>query len=149
MNPVSTRSKLPPTPALTVDVIIELYDGPDRPVGIVLIERKNPPLGWALPGGFVDIGETVEHAACREAKEETGLEVHLVSMLGVYSDPARDRRGHTVSIVYVAQATGTPKGADDAKVARVFTLDALPDLVFDHAKILLDYAAYRKTHSSN
>ena len=133
----------PQTPAISVDTIIELTDRPGRP--FVLIERKNPPPGWAIPGGFVDIGETLEHAAVREAAEETGLDVKLQVLLGMYSDPARDDRGHTVTAVYIATATGTPVGMDDAKNAGVFTLDDLPDLAFDHAKVLEDYGYYLKT----
>jgi 8-oxo-dGTP diphosphatase len=134
----------PPTPAVTVDVVIELRDRPDRPV--VLILRRNPPPGWALPGGFVDVGEPLERAAVREAREETGLDVRLQALLGCYSDPARDPRGHTVSVVYVGSATGVPVGADDAAVARGFAPTALPtDLAFDHGRILADYLEYRRT----
>lgn len=130
----------PETPALTVDVIIELTDRENNPV--VLIERKYPPLGWALPGGFVDVGETVETAARREAQEETDLEVELVTLLGVYSDPSRDPRGHTVSLVYVARATGEPVAQDDAAAVGIFHCQGLPELVFDHRKILRDYQHY-------
>jgi 8-oxo-dGTP diphosphatase len=134
----------PPTPPVTVDVVIELRDRPGRPV--VLIRRRNPPPGWALPGGFVDVGETLERAAVREAREETGLEVDLEALLGCYSDPGRDPRGHTVSAVYVGSADGTPAGADDAAEARAFALSDLPpDLAFDHALILADYRRYRET----
>jgi 8-oxo-dGTP diphosphatase len=127
-----------------VDAIIELSDRPGRP--IVLIERKNPPHGWALPGGFVDIGETLEAAAVREAREETCLEIALEQLLGCYSDPERDPRGHTVSAVYIASASGEPTAADDAKNIAVFRLDALPtSLAFDHMKILLDYRHFRDT----
>ena len=134
----------PITPLLAADAIIELIDRPGRP--IVLIERANPPLGWAVPGGFVDVGETLEHAAVREAREETGLDVRLIALLGIYSDPRRDPRGHTVTAVYVAEASGTPKAADDAKACRIFTLDSFPDsLVFDHALVLDDYRQYRMT----
>jgi 8-oxo-dGTP diphosphatase len=134
----------PVTPSLAADAIIELIDRPGHP--IVLIERKNPPYGWALPGGFVDVGEAVEAAAMREAKEECGLEIWLKDLLGVYSDPARDPRGHTVSIVYVAIAVGEPRAMDDAKAAATYSLDALPSpLAFDHAMILDDYARYRAT----
>ncbi len=133
----------PKTPSLTVDAIIELTDRPDRP--IVLIERRNPPFGWALPGGFVDIGETVEQATVREALEETCLKIELVSLLGVYSDPARDPRGHTVSAVYVARATGgVPRAEDDAKNIDIFSPDNVPELAFDHDRILQDYRAWRK-----
>ncbi len=128
----------PETPALTVDVVIELAGG-----GIVLIERKHPPPGWALPGGFVDLGETVEAAAVREAKEETSLDVELVELLGVYSDPARDPRGHTASVVYVGRARGTPKAADDARNVAVFDPARPPPLAFDHDRILADYRRRR------
>lgn len=133
----------PKTPALTVDIIIELKDRPDVP--IVLIRRKNPPHGWALPGGFVDVGEAVEHAAVREAEEETALRVTLKLLLGCYSDPARDPRGHTASVVYVAEAEGDPRAQDDAAGVAIFSPEALPDpLVFDHARILRDYLAWRQ-----
>jgi len=133
----------PVTPLLAADAIIELTDQPGRP--IVLIERANPPYGWAIPGGFVDVGETLEHAAIREAKEEVCLDVTLKALLGVYSDPARDNRGHTVTAIYVAEATGTPKAADDAKNLAVFMLDQLPaPLAFDHAEVLEDYRHFRE-----
>ena len=131
----------PKTPSLTVDAVIELTDRPDRP--IVLIERRNPPPGWALPGGFVDIGETVEQATVREALEETNLEIELVSLLGVYSDPRRDPRGYTVSVVYVARAVGQPRAQDDAKNIGIFSPDRVPELAFDHASILQDYRQWR------
>ena len=133
----------PKTPALTVDIIIELRDRPDVP--IVLIRRKNPPHGWALPGGFVDVGEAVEHAAVREAEEETALRVTLKMLLGCYSDPARDPRGHTASVVYVAEAEGEPRAQDDAAGVAMFSPEALPDpLVFDHARMLRDYLVWRQ-----
>lgn len=134
----------PITPRLAVDIIIELRDRPGRP--IVLIERRFPPPGWALPGGFVDVGETLEHAAVREAREETGLDVSLVALLGCYSDPARDARGHTVSAVYVAEASGIPAAADDAANLGVFPPDGSPaPLAFDHGIILQDYLGFRRT----
>lgn len=127
-------------PAPTVDVIIEI-DGK-----IVLIERKNEPHGWAIPGGFVDYGERVERAAVREAKEETTLDVTLSELLYVYSDPSRDPRLHTMSTVFIATATGTPEGADDALDARLFSLDALPSLMcFDHGQIIADYQRFKRT----
>ncbi|MEK7815286.1 MAG: NUDIX hydrolase [Pseudomonadota bacterium] len=135
---------VPVTPALTTDIIIELTDRPDRP--IVLIERRYPPHGWALPGGFVDVGEAVERAAVREALEETALEVRLMALLGVYSDPARDPRRHTASVVYLAEAHGAPRAQDDAMNVGIFSLDRLPAvLCFDHARILTDYRVYRET----
>ncbi len=127
-------------PVPTVDLIIELSGG------IVLIKRANPPHGWALPGGFVDEGETVEQAARREALEETGLEVRLSALLHVYSDPARDPRKHTMSTVFVATAEGPPVAGDDAAEAEVFALQALPSpLAFDHAQIIEDYVRFKET----
>lgn len=132
----------PITPAIAVDILIELADRDGSP--LVLIERKFPPHGWAIPGGFVDVGETLEAAAVREAREETSLDVTLERLLGCYSDPARDPRGHTVSAVYIAQARGAPKAADDAATVTVFARAALPAaLAFDHALILADYRAFR------
>ncbi len=137
----------PKTPYLTTDGIIEMYDG-DSFLGIVLIARKNPPVGLALPGGFVDVGERVEDALVREMKEETSLDVQITGLLGVYSDPKRDPRFHTASVVYVARAEGTPKGGDDAKEAHIYTLDeiAFDKLVFDHADILRNYLKSRNEH---
>jgi len=129
-------------PAPTVDIIIELIDRPHRP--ILLIERLNPPYGWALPGGFVDYGEAVEVAARREAQEETGLVVELVDLLSVYSDPQRDPRQHTLSVVFVATATGNPQAGDDAQHLALFEPWQLPaNLCFDHDRILRDYLHYR------
>ncbi|MBI1746309.1 MAG: NUDIX hydrolase [Acidobacteria bacterium] len=123
-------------PRLTVDIIITIND----PLRVVLIQRKNPPYGWAIPGGFVDYGETVEHAAVREGKEETGLDVELLRQFHVYSDPSRDERFHSVSIVFVGSAVGTPLAGDDAAEAKVFTKETLPGkIVFDHRQILEDY----------
>jgi len=134
----------PQTPLLAADAIIELTDRPGRP--ILLIERLNPPHGWAIPGGFVDIGERVERAAVREALEEVALDVRLKALLGIYSDPARDPRCHTVTAVYLAEAEGQPRALDDARALRLFTMDELPDeLAFDHATVLADYRRYRET----
>jgi 8-oxo-dGTP diphosphatase len=126
-------------PLATVDVITEMPDG-----GIVLVRRKHPPPGWALPGGFVEAGEGAATAARRELQEETGLDGELVELFHVYSNPARDPRGPTLGVVFIGRARGTPTGADDAAEARVFSLDALPSpLAFDHALILTDYRRYR------
>jgi 8-oxo-dGTP diphosphatase len=134
----------PITPLLAADALIELVDVPGRP--IVLIERKNPPYGWAIPGGFVDIGETVETTAVREALEEVSLQVTLRGLLGIYSSPQRDPRGHTVTAIYIAEAKGQPVAADDAKNVGIFTLEQLPSpLAFDHAMVLEDYRRYRAT----
>lgn len=131
----------PVTPLLAADALIALIDLPGRP--FVLIERAFPPYGWAIPGGFVDVGETVEQAAIREAKEEVGLDVRLIALLGIYSDPKRDARGHTVTACYVAEAHGMPKAADDAKNCGIFTFADLPaTLAFDHAQVLADYRRY-------
>jgi len=128
----------PITPLLAVDAVIRLVDNPKEP--IVLIERCNPPYGWALPGGFVEVGETTEQAVCREALEETGLIIQIIGLVGVYSDPKRDIRGHCVSVVYAATATGQPVAADDAKNVQLYAANELPNvLAFDHAKILADY----------
>ncbi len=133
----------PVTPLLAADIIIELNDHARQ---IVLIGRKNPPLGWALPGGFVDVGETVEQAAAREAQEETGLIVHLKCLLGCYSAPGRDPRGHTASLVYVAHADGLPEARDDAAMTQLVDPEQIDlELVFDHGKILADYCILRNT----
>jgi 8-oxo-dGTP diphosphatase len=133
----------PKTPLLTVDIIIEMADAPARP--IVLIERRFPPPGWALPGGFVDVGETLEAAARREAREETALEVELKLLLGCYSDPTRDARGHTASAVYIAEARGNPRAGDDAGRIELFDPAHCPPLAFDHARIIADYRAWLET----
>ena len=135
--------KTPITPLLTVDIIIEMADRPGRP--IVLIERRNPPHGWALPGGFVDVGETLEMAAVREAQEETSLEVRITRLLGNYSDPGRDPRFHTVSAVYIAEAQGAARAADDASNLGLFAPAECPALAFDHGQIIADYLHLLKT----
>lgn len=129
------------TPYVAVDGIIKVFDEKGNFKGIVLIERKNPPYGLALPGGFVDIGESVEDALRREMKEETNLDVEIVRLFNVYSDPKRDPRFHTVSIVFICKAQGTPVGKDDAKEAKIYKLEDIPfdKLVFDHSKILSDF----------
>lgn len=121
-----------------MDIIIEIMGG------IILIARKNKPLGWALPGGFVDYGESLEQAAVREALEETGLNVTLIQQLKTYSVPDRDPRHHTISTVFIAKAEGLPQAGDDAGSVDVFTKENLPSLVFDHAKILADYFTFKK-----
>lgn len=124
----------PVTPLLTVDTVI-IYHGK-----IVLIRRKNPPYQdhFAIPGGFVEVGETVETAAVREAKEETGLDVRLMKLLGVYSDPSRDPRGHTVTVCFLALGSGNLKAGSDAKDTGLFGIDEIPELAFDHNKIIED-----------
>ena len=131
----------PKTPYLATDGIVEIYNSSNEFQGIVLIKRKYPPLGLALPGGFVEIEEKVEDACVREMKEEISLDIEIKELLGIYSDPKRDKRFHTVSIVYVCRAYGVPKGADDAKEAMVVKLKELElkKLVFDHGDILKDY----------
>ena len=129
---VSYRNPVP-----TVDIIIEMGSG------IVLIRRKNYPFGWAIPGGFVDYGESLEEAALREAEEETSLKVELLFQLGAYSDPSRDPRQHTISVVFGARADGKPVAADDAEDIGIFDSSSIPnDLAFDHGKIIRDY--YRR-----
>lgn len=127
-------------PVPTVDIIIELEEK-----GIVLIKRKNPPFGWAIPGGFVDYGETLEDAAVREAKEEVSLDVELIEQLHTYSDPSRDNRHHTITTVFIAKAVGMPTAADDAVETGIFNEGTLPEpLAFDHGKILRDYFSKKK-----
>ncbi len=130
----SSKIKFYRNPLPTTDIIIEVEGG------IVLISRKNPPYGWALPGGFIDYGEKAEDAAIREAREETSLEIDIKYLLGVYSDPDRDPRGHTLSVVFVASGRGTPLAADDAQDLKIFSRENLPEeMAFDHARILDDY----------
>ena len=130
----------PVCPPVAADLIIEIGDR------IVLIERRNFPFGWAIPGGFVEIGERVEDAAVREAREETSLEDELRALLGIYTRPDRDPRGHTISAVYVGRAHGEPRADDDARKAGLFPPDALPaPLAFDHAEILADYLRFIRT----
>jgi len=125
-------------PFPTVDIIIEIETSLKK--GIVLIKRKNPPYGWAIPGGFVDYGESLENAAIREAGEETALEVILTRQFHTYSDPGRDPRSHTISTVFIASASGEPEGRDDAAEAAVFSEDEIPaDMAFDHRMIIEDY----------
>ncbi len=128
-----------PTP--TVDVIVHR---PDDARQVLLIERRNPPHGWALPGGFLDYGEFAFDGAIREVMEETGLDVSSTTyqLFHAYSDPARDPRQHNLSLVFLATSDGTPEAADDANLARFYALDALPSLAFDHATILADYEAF-------
>jgi 8-oxo-dGTP diphosphatase len=131
-------------PAPTVDLIIEIEDAQGRP-GIVLIHRKNPPFGWALPGGFVNYGESCEDAAVREAYEETSLRVRLVEQLHTYSAPGRDPRKHTITTAFIAKAKGVPQGRDDAREAAIFSRREIPKpLAFDHELILSDYFKRRK-----
>jgi len=132
-------------PVPTVDMIIEIM-GESGNKGIVLISRKNEPKGWALPGGFVDYGESLEEAAVREAKEETNLDVELVSQFHTYSDPRRDPRRHTISTVFIGRSQGVPRAGDDAGGIGVFTAENLPQpLAFDHGRILDDYFRAART----
>jgi ADP-ribose pyrophosphatase YjhB (NUDIX family) len=135
------REKDLKTPLVTADIIIR------HSQGIVLVERKNEPYGWALPGGFVEVGESLEDAARREAKEETSLDIELVEQFHAYSKPSRDVRAHTVTVVFIAVAdTGILKGRDDARQAKVFSETTLPDhIAFDHRQIIVDYFNYVKT----
>jgi ADP-ribose pyrophosphatase YjhB (NUDIX family) len=134
-NSVATyRNPLP-----TTDILIQIGDG------IVLIKRRNPPHGWAIPGGFIDYGESAEHAAIREAEEETSIKVTGLKLFNVYSEPDRDPRHHTLSVVFTACGEGIPKARDDAAEVGVFTRDNLPSpLAFDHARILEDFFRSRE-----
>lgn len=125
---------IPPSPKLTVDTLI-LFEN-----RLVLVKRKNPPYKdyFALPGGFVEIGESTEKAAIREAFEETGLSIELIKLSGVYSDPKRDPRGHTVTVCYLAEGKGEIKSGSDAAAVDLFELDSIPELAFDHNKIIND-----------
>jgi len=129
---VDKRRFVPKTPLLTVDTLI-LYE--DK---LVLIRRRNPPFenDFALPGGFVEVGETVEAAVVREAKEETGLDIDIIKLLGVYSEPSRDPRGHTVTVCYLARGFGKLKAGSDAKDIMLFGFNEIPKLAFDHNKIV-------------
>jgi 8-oxo-dGTP diphosphatase len=131
----------PQTPLLAVDVIVEM----GTPARVVLVRRRHPPPGWAIPGGFVDVGETLAQAARRELREETALQVELTELLGCYSDPARDPRGHTVTVVFLGRARGEPRAGDDAGEVSLFDPAALPDMAFDHAQIIADYRELRRS----
>ena len=125
------------SPRLTVDMIVRMID---KPNSVLLIERKNPPYGWAIPGGFVEIGETLEEAVEREIREETSLTVDKVKQFHAYSDPSRDPRGHTVSVVFTGEGIGVPEAMSDAENIRIFSIEELPrQLAFDHSQILDDY----------
>ncbi|PID43425.1 MAG: NUDIX hydrolase [Proteobacteria bacterium] len=137
--PHCNQSIVPRNPVPTVDIIIEIGEK------IVLIKRKNPPFGWALPGGFVDYGESYETAATREALEETGLNVENLEQFHTYSRPDRDPRQHTASTVFIAQAAGLPTGGDDAAEAKLFAENELPKLVFDHQTIVSDYFSVKRS----
>lgn len=127
-------------PSPTADVIVEIGGK------VLLIRRGNPPYGWAIPGGFIDYGESAEDAATREIREETGIELENLHQFGVYSDPDRDPRFHTLTVVFTATSTGSPRAGDDAAEACLFDLDTLPDdLAFDHGRILDDYRKQRDT----
>ncbi len=124
-------------PFPTVDAVIKIFEN-EKFAGIVLVERKFPPLGWAFPGGFVEQGETLEHAVVREAREETGLEIQIEKQFHTYSEPKRDPRIHTISTVFICRAHGIPRKGSDAKNAQVFSLNKIPKLCFDHEQILKD-----------
>jgi ADP-ribose pyrophosphatase YjhB (NUDIX family) len=148
MKPMKNRkASWSKKPFPTVDIIIEIDREDGRP-GIILIERKNAPHGWALPGGFVDYGESLEEAAVREAKEETSLDIELLEQLHTYSDPGRDPRFHTITTVYIAKAKGRPQAQDDARNIGIFTIGDRPrPLAFDHEKILEDYLQKKRSGS--
>ncbi len=137
----------PKTPYLSTDGIVEIYNKNNEFQGIVIIERGYEPFGYALPGGFVDRGESVEDALKREMKEEIDLDVTITQLIGVYSDPSRDQRFHSVAVCYLAKAYGLPEAGDDAKVAKVFSLNEIPlnKLVFDHSQMVEDYLKIKKS----
>lgn len=137
---MSIRDKIK-TPLIAVDGIVELFDNDNNFKGIVLIERKNAPFGLALPGGFVDMGESCETAVVREMKEELSLDTEIVKMFGVYSEPERDPRGHVISVVYILKSDGIPVAKDDAKAIKIIGLNNFEnfDFAFDHKKIIKDY----------
>jgi 8-oxo-dGTP diphosphatase len=129
----------PPYPPPTVDAILEIAPGK-----VLLVWRRYPPIGWALPGGFVETGESVEEACAREIFEETGLVITDHRQMHVYSDPMRDPRGQTISTVFVSRPTGSPRAGDDAAEVATYPLDSLPDpICFDHARILEDFRVSR------
>lgn len=130
----------PRNPFPTVDVVVERGDG-----RVLLVRRTNPPHGWALPGGFIDYGESAEDAARREVQEEAGVDVLLTDLLGVYSRPDRDPRHHTLTVVYIGRSRAPISAGDDAAEVREFSLDALPEMAFDHDRILRDYRHYKST----
>jgi ADP-ribose pyrophosphatase YjhB (NUDIX family) len=137
-------------PLPTVDIIIECIDPDSAAPSILLIKRKNRPFGWALPGGFIDAGESAPAAALREAKEETDLAIEISSLLGVYSDPSRDPRFHTISMVYIATGEGVAKAGDDAAEIMFLNINSLPPkLAFDHLQIFEDYLATKRPSTSN
>lgn len=136
-------------PPSTADMIVEVYDGSERMQGIILIRRKNEPFkgSWALPGGFQEVGESLEETAVRETREEAGVDITLVVQLAVYSNPDRDPRGHVNAVGFVAKTYGSPVAGDDAKHAEVFPLDKIPHpLAFDHSKRIEEYMRWRKQH---
>ncbi|MEO0269017.1 MAG: NUDIX hydrolase [candidate division WOR-3 bacterium] len=135
------------TPFLTVDGIVEIYDENNNFKGIVLIERKNPPFGFALPGGFVEYGESPEKAILREIEEEIGVKAEIIRLFGVYGEPDRDPRFHTVTCVYILKTKEKPKASSDAKRVYIFDFNNIPfdKIVFDHGKIIRDYLKFKGT----
>jgi len=136
-------------PLPTVDALIEVYDNSEYK-GIVLIERRNYPFGWAIPGGFMEYGERAETTAVREAKEETGLDVVITGLLGFYSEPSRDPRHHTVTAVYLCRAEGEPVAGDDAKSVKIVQPSEIVEpLVFDHSRVINDYCVFKNKFTDN